>query len=193
MSVNPKQFLHQVFRDAMGDIFIILQDGTEQQIQMAAPGLLDFAVKVAYNAPGLTAGIPIPGYTPTAGDLITTALIMPTTPWNGTTPLGDFYVGSVATVGLFAGDDSDPQPMDSPITASPGTNTNGFYPIHYLDGISWISGGSYGAGSVTATSDNLLFVVSQDGTKGGADPGATRGEAILRITVLRAADLVVGI
>lgn len=30
--LNPKQFLHQLFRDANDEIFIILQDGTEEQL-----------------------------------------------------------------------------------------------------------------------------------------------------------------
>jgi hypothetical protein len=156
---------------------------------------------VAYNAAGLANGVTV--YTPTIGDWLFDAWIEILTPWDGTTPFGDlgFYTGGINTVGGFWNSLTDPglnmtlastatgtlywnDPIAAP--AFVGGSGSGNNTIQQALSQFGIDGGEYTWRVLPArftTTDPLIMVVSQDGTKGGADPGSTQGLAHVYLVV----------
>lgn len=125
----------------------------------------------AYNTPNLTTGVSF--YTPSVGEIILNIQIWITTLWDGTTPTGDVGQFVMATTGLLKNSFSG---VGTTLMDSPTQTVN--------DGVT-----NYGAAALgefaylfsCTTADPLKVVVSQDGTKGGSDPGSSQGQAQIYI------------
>jgi hypothetical protein len=127
----------------------------------------------AYNAEGLSSGIPF--FSPTIGDLLIDVLIDVEIAWDGATPQAD--VGP-ADGGFFQ---TQISPVDVTATATGlGVRRPSGAVLGSLSAAQAKSA-SLGGGSllpaVWTDDGELEFWVSQDGTRGGADPGATQGLA----------------
>lgn len=153
----------------------------------------------AFDTPGLSDGIPF--YTPTVGDLLLDAWMQigspDGTPWDGTTPLGDFGTGANAGSGTFA-EEGVTSAVQMDYWA--GTTDNGSPAWVYWTGANGNAGAHFGSsdlrqaiaynqgvgarGSVLSA-EQLYVWVSQDGLKGGADPGASQGAAVLYLMIAK--------
>lgn len=144
-------------------------------------------VPVTFNAPGLRNGIEIPKPLQ-AADVILGAWFDVLTPWNGTTPKGDFFTPDMITdtgQGLFANFSPGPQDMTESNYRTTGLTsyvTGNFF----LAAVGTVSP-VYVEAYPSRLSSRWKFVVSQDGKPGGADPGSTQGFALLNILLARAA------
>lgn len=144
---------------------------------------------VAFDDAGLAAGIAF--YTPTIGDVLVDAWVEIRTAWDGTTPLLDIgpFTGSGSNKhGLFwvANTALDATQADGSITQAPnylsiqggGATVSDLVQAQLAatEGYRLTPASFLGAAP-------LKVVVSQDGKAGGADPGATQGEAALYLMV----------
>ncbi len=144
----------------------------------------------SFNDVGLFNGISF--YTPTINDLLVDAWIEVDTAWDGTTPTGDFgtFIGNTAG---FISSSSDIQGIDMTKADDEVLGTgylNGHYQIAPPANLSLaIASGTKathqnrGAPGRFVTSDPLLIVVSQDGSSGGGDPGASQGSASIYLII----------
>jgi hypothetical protein len=158
----------------------------------------------AFDTPGLRTGAAL--YTPTVGDILLDAWVEITTPWNGTSPSGDWGTYTVGDRGQFltsVGDSLDMTNADFVTTDFSnlliGTQSSDLAALftEYVptgnqgDGTYMVSGtnvnfvatpvrsGSRPLPGRFVNTNPLMFVVSQDGTNTGADPGSTQGTAAL--------------
>ncbi len=143
-----------------------------------------------FDTPGLTEGVPI-GYTPAVGDVLIDAWFEVVEAWDGTTPLADIgpfdpftygVFGDYIAVNLMLSDTgsgsydistSENQGGSAPLSSSPSLASS----VHVQGGRAIMR---QAPASIFAAKPWLL-VVSQDGTKGGADPGSAQGAARLYI------------
>ena len=158
-----------------GDVLTIQDDGSvAAEAGGGSQPVIAITFDFAFDTAGLLAGLTVPGYTPKAGDLVAfNTRILPSVAWDGTTPFGDIYFGSATTRCFFTSTVS-PIDMTSLGSPQPGGNLN-------------IDGTQYYPAIVEADADVLQVAVSQDGTKGGADPGSSVGAATLYVVVFRPA------
>lgn len=137
----------------------------------------------AYDTPGLVDGITV--YAPAVGDLLIDAWIDVITAWNGTTPTADMsqFTGALAPHGLWYYSGAMPD-----LTVVRTVDQGGGPTIHAGGGGSDTNLARGGGGdripSTFVTDDPLLLVVSQDGAKGGASPGASQGSAIAHVLIV---------
>ncbi len=140
----------------------------------------------AFDSPGILTGFPV--YTPSVGDILLDAWIAVLTPWNGTTPEGDFgpfvtdnegwqsFNGAGAiNMTLDWSEANFGQGLSAP--RAPGQPylylaTNFVHPAGTLNNVTMLP-------AIFSRTNPIKVVVSQDGTNTGADPGSTQGEAIL--------------
>lgn len=126
-----------------------------------------FTLDINFDDDGLESGVVIPGYTPKKGDLISTdSTFLPLTLWDESAA-GDIFIGSGSTEGIFRNDD------DAAELHSPSTSAGGMYVVTY----------NYTQMVVTDDADAAYAVVSADGTRGGSAPGATAGQAQVKLIV----------
>lgn len=131
----------------------------------------------AFDDPGLSDGILVPGYVPQAGDVVMMETqFLVTTAWDGTTPMADVFFDAAAVVGYFG----------KAVTAWDMTATAVFEIDSDTAVLAQISSTYYQI-IVAADGDGCYVAVSQDGHKGGDDPGATHGEATLKLGIFRPA------
>ena len=136
----------------------------------------------AFDDAGLNDGIEF--YTPTVGDILLDAWVEVTTEWDGTTPKGDLgtFVAS-GNAGLFSFYNFVLN-LDSPDVESAGTGTlAGSTSSNRNVSLASASLLTRGAPLRFTAANPLLFVVSQDGTKGGTSPGASQGQANVYLVV----------
>lgn len=169
------------------DLLAILNAGTTKKVTVAdlrrALGCpVEFYFDFAWNTANLTTGVTV--WTPSAADVAARALLIDAhievgTAFDGTTPFADIsqFTGSLAPGGLWSANGSavvlgyadDTQGGGGPLNNGDGSNkalagmTTNYRPVP----------------ARFTTTDPLLLVVSQDGLKGGADPGASQGAATL--------------
>jgi virginiamycin B lyase len=147
------------------------------------------AFPFAFDTADILTGAPL--YTPTVGDVLLDAWIEVDTPWNGTTPLGDFSsfvggnIGMLASIGPTACNMTVPDTAG--ITSFPGFLNNGTPGTSLLDAL--LNGGTaptYGRDGVGkfTTAAPIKVCVSQDGTNTGSDPGSTQGAAVLYVVTV---------
>jgi hypothetical protein len=132
----------------------------------------------AFNTPGLVDGVEF--YTPTVGDIFLDAWIEVLTNWDGTTPTGDIGVFRDLSTGLLPspnGQDMTQISMSTEVQElSGGTGTFAQRAFQQLN--------QRRLPGVFENVHPFKVVVSQDGTKGGTDPGATQGSARLYIVTV---------
>lgn len=141
----------------------------------------------AFDTPGLLTGATV--YTTTPGDILLNAWLEVDTPWNGTSPLGDF--GQFVSSQGWLGSNVAPKDMThADTTASWGTGVlsepsaaapaPGDMLTCFLDSFG-VGGGPYyrGVPAKFTVAQAIKVVVSQDGTDTGADPGSTQGSGVL--------------
>ena len=181
-----------------GDVLTVQDDGSIA----AAPGggsqpgalVRKGPFTVAHNAAGLTTGVPI--YTPAVGEWLMNGVIIPTTGFDGITPLADLGPGSGGR-GLFNYQIGSPIPVDASAESSDFGNLSmlsvpdlaGAGALSMaLDGVT-VTGSTLGLSASPITGELLLpsvpspFVstdpvtvwVTQDGLAGSAAPGSTVG------------------
>lgn len=160
------------------------------------------AFPVVFNTPNISSG-GASIYTPTIGDVLLDAWVQIDTPWDGTTPQGDFGTFATDNFGWFGGTvfAVDMTKQDSLVQVnglqSGHNNMLGGYSFFQAQalnnvvlGISLQGGAGPGLESTPGTGSRDLpakfistaaikFVVSQNGASDGADPGSTQGAAVL--------------
>jgi hypothetical protein len=123
----------------------------------------------AFDTPGLADGVEF--YTPTVGEVLVDCTFRVDTAWDGISNLADIGDFTSGTTGLWA------------YTTSFGFDLVSANPT---SGVIALSGVSLNQQALTGlfiftTTDPLLLVVSQDGTKGGPPSDASQGAARLYI------------
>lgn len=127
----------------------------------------------------LAAGVAV--YTPTVADLLLDVLVVVDTVWDGTTPLLDVGTAVGTTNGILNFYGGAVQMDIAPDDETPGTGILfSSTPGTSLVASAAESGWFRAAGIVTAVNP-LKVWVSQDGSAGGADPGASQGAARLYV------------
>jgi hypothetical protein len=158
-----------------------LHGPTALDFTLGTPLVRGFAV--AHGAAGLNNGVAL--FTPTVGDFLLDAWVEIDTAWNGTTPLGDIGTFGGGHPGWFAY-------AVGPIDMTSPDLTGGLDP-NLLQGSGVTPGSDLLTVAIKDLSDQrtlpakfttatpVLFVVSQNGLKGGASPGATTGAAVVYV------------
>lgn len=177
--------LPAVTTPAVTDQFPVNQGGTTKRMTLAQ--VRGGSVRVlkfdfAYDTPNLNTGVTV--WTPAIGDVLLDAFFSVNTAFDGTTPMADIgQFLSAGTTGVFAsliGTGMLPPLGNADLT------TEGPSPMwglsQELAGSAAYAGG-YSGVTTFRTTDPLLLVVSQDGTKGGTAIGGTAGAASLYLVV----------
>lgn len=138
----------------------------------------------AFDDAGLADGIAL--YTPTVGDVLLNAWIEIDIAWDGTTPKVD--IGQGDANGMFG--NSNPQNASlADDTAGAGSGSNFLSNTNQAALALWDladSAGSYNSRLVPGkflTTNPMYVWVSQDGSRGGADPGASQGSGAVYLVV----------
>lgn len=147
-----------------------------------------------FNTPGLLTGAVLEftdGYTPATGDLLIDAHLEIDTAWDGTTPLGDFgsFVGFKG--GFFSSFTGHPIDMTQADSNAVDTqyltgSANSQPPMNDAVALSTFNQASARLTPMRFLSgEPIKFVVSQDGSNVGDDPGSTQGAGILYVVTAR--------
>ena len=188
--ISVKKDLPQQFHGTFGKTYVytvvslmVLEDLTTGPT-MSFPNTVVRKFPFAHNTPDILTGASL--YTPVVGDIIYDIWVEIDTPWNGTTPMGDFgtFVGSSGR-GIINALSSSPLDMTvadvNPFNEYFGDGLLGSPNIHsslaiatiYDTDIRW---------PLKVVADNPIKVcVSQDGTNTGANPDSTQGSGYLYI------------
>jgi len=124
-------------------------------------------IPIAYDTPNLLTGAPL--YIPEQGDMLFDVRLSITTPWNGTTPSGNFYISGTVTSFYSA--------LSSFDMTLGNTITNGLTSIRFKS----LFGN--GDGFSFANSNPVTIVISQNGSIGGLNPGSTQGAGFVYIGI----------
>lgn len=130
---------------------------------------------VNYNDANLNDGIEF--YTPSAGDILVAAMVEIETTWDGTTPKLDIGQGNGGIFREISAPNGIYLDADTPLEAG-----DGFLLYHYKASTSYPGANHHLPGRVTTTTPFAVWV-SEDGLRGGADPGATQGAARVYLVI----------
>jgi hypothetical protein len=156
-------------------------------IQVVSPGF-----PFAFDDPGLADGIEV--FTPIVGHLLHDAWVEVAEAWDGTTPQCDFGP-STAGYGLLSYQNNGPFPIDEADQDETGNAIGAGFTAQasivttLQNGLAAqvesrsLPDGHYGRRlpARIVVAHPFLVWVSQDGSCGGADPGSTRGSAVLYV------------
>jgi hypothetical protein len=135
----------------------------------------------AYNTPNILTGATL--YVPTAGDLLLDAWFEIDTPWNGTTPFGDFgnfSNGNGTFNNLKGAVDMTKEDFVSPNNAGwLGDSQSAVNPTSISAQFIAIGPSFTRWQTKFLDATPIKVCVNQDGSPSGADPGSTQGTAIL--------------
>jgi hypothetical protein len=146
-----------------------------------------YAFSFAFDTANLDTGVTV--WTPAVGELLVDAWMQVDTPFNGTTPKADIsqFTGAGAPIGLFGWlNGSGVSLVDADnIDGGGGPLTSPNYTTRTLmmQGETAV-GNLRNAPARFTTTDPLLLVVSQDGTKGGTPIGGAAGAAVLYFQIV---------
>ena len=130
-------------------------------------------IPIAYNTPNLLTGAPL--YIPEQGDMLFDVRLSITTPWNGTTPLCNFFIfGSLTR--FYPGTLLPPLP---PIDMTLGDFIQNGLNVAQFESLNFINSSPL----FFANSNPVTIVISQDGSIGGADPMSTQGAGFVYIGI----------
>lgn len=166
-----------LFRKDDDSLWEVKPDGTQVALGSGGsqPGVLvvrgPFAF--AYNTAGLAAGVAF--YTPTIGDILHDVWVEIDTAWNGTTPKCDVgtFVGRTSGLFSFAGGVIDMTAADGDHGGTGLLVGTGAAPNGEAAGSGFA--GIRGVPALVVAANPLKVAVSEDGTAGGTDPGASQG------------------
>lgn len=174
-----------LFQKEDGTVWVRNPDGTADQLPGASGGggiAARGPFPVAFDDAGLVDGVSF--YAPTVGDLLLDAWVEILTLFDGTTPRLDIGTFVATDSGIFDALGGTALALDAGLaTEAAGTGfrrtSGGAVPYSMQSGAGYAGAGS-GMG-IFAAANHLKVVVSQDGSKGGDDPGASQGAANIYI------------